>query len=411
MFQFEDQLTRDFMAQIAEDRMNPKHSTAIFSSALPTPFSGQAKLTKTPVISKSSKSKSKTKNPKQSAGGGSMDIFSKFESEKKQTDGNMFERSGDPDKKSKKRKGKDKDGSDNDDDGDGEDGEEDSAFDRSKKVKIKGFKDIGEKKYYRDMFSICWSNSALGRKILGNVGSGKSSVMVPPDMKVQQSERSPYKVYGKDNWFGNVRIVFIEPTPTSRGSVKVIDVNDADVDLNLKNGAESEMSSQVYEDLHCLLTKRIQKNRVYSKESRDRFSEIVKVSGLPIMKSAKYSFVKGSGDEEVTEEVEGKGLEFDEKDEIVYTKPSKSKAGKLGKAYLSVDNDVMMTRPKDFKSGVAEFNLHYGTIKGGNRNKDLVDKIKLIYKYLWSEASKTTKNHDYFMKNVHGKYVDVIRPF
>ncbi len=134
----------------------------------------------------------------------------------------------------------------------------------------------------------------------------------------------------------------------------------------------------------------------------------MKLSGLPKFKSAKYSFIQSIGDNSESDTVKGKGLEFDAGGGIAAVQADPSK--KLDKSYLTNNKDVMINTPTDFKSGVSDFKLHYGTIKGGNRNKDVSDKLKLIYKYLWTKASESPKRHKYFMKHVQPQYVEITGP-
>ncbi len=404
MFGYEDQLDVEFRALIAQNNAK-KTRDSYLSPLLPAPF---ARLDRscTAVARPSSNS-----NPidihqlyaqsRNVASGGGAVSRTVVEPKKRKKDA-------DAGKKKKKKKGDPKgrekekvmvmgpDGVEVE--ADSEDEEEEDMFDRAKKVKIKGFKDIGEKRYIRDLFSICWSNSPEGKQILGGEGKGLKE-MNPPPMKIQQTDRSPYKTYGKDNWFGNVRIKFIPPGPSNQGEIRAVDVKGEAV-LVL-----GPLSEKVYDDLHHLLTKRIQKNKNYEEEAKKDFSELVKLSGLPKFKSAKYSFIQSIGGDA---NVEGCGLEFDAGGGIAAVRADPSK--KLDKTYLSNNKDVMMSTPTDFKSGVNDFKLHYGTIKGGNRNKDVGDKLRLIYKYLWTKASESPKRHKYFMKHIQPQYVEITAP-
>ncbi len=301
------------------------------------------------------------------------------------------------------------DGGDGNEEAEEEEEDDDDEFDRSKKVKIKGFKDIGYAKYYRDLFSICWSNSPEGKKILDCLGESKT--FTPPDMHIQQSARSPYKLYGKDNWFGNLRIKFIPPSPSRKGSVQAQSCDGNSV-VNLT------LCAATYNDLHELLTKRIQKSKKYDETAKAEFAELVRFSELPMYKSAKYTLVeemlKKSGKSEDDGVKSGEGLVFDGSGTVasISSNSSDSEKTKLGAKYLKTDkvNEAVMSLPKDFKSGVSDFKLNISAIEGGNRNKDLKDKVKVIYKYLWNEASKSPKRHKYFLKHVQPDYVNLMIP-
>ncbi len=407
MFAYQDQLSHDFRALI-EKNNSCLAPTSSRSPLLPAPFS---KLDRSITIV--------TKSPSNS--GRPIDINDQFMLAKNgggvsdQSSSNLKRKKSDGDsgkkiKLSKKSKG--------DDFGDGEgdenetDGEEEDEFDRAKKVKIKGFKDIGYAKYYRDLFSICWSNSPEGKKILGSAGQSKT--FHPPDMHIQQTARSPYKLYGKDNWFGNLRVQFIEPLPSRKGGVKASSCDGTCV-INLSLGMTT------YKDLHELLTKRIQKSKKYDEAAKEHFAELVKLSELPIFKSAKYTLIEDMCKNKKSNKTEGagavgEGLVFDGSGAVSTLSSTEEDSAKkrLGdnSKYLKTDpvNETVMSLPKDFKSGISDFKLNVSAMEGGNRNKDLKDKVKVIYKYLWQEASKSKSRHKYFMKHVQPQYIRAIIP-
>ena len=204
MFGYHDQLDTEFRALIAQNNAK-KTRDSYLSPLLPAPF---ARLDRScTAVSRPSSNANPidihqlfAQSRNVASGGGAVSRMV-VEPKKRKKDS-------DDDKKKKKKKGEKK-GKEKEkvmvmgpngvevEAEDSEDEEEEDLFDRAKKVKIKGFKDIGEKRYIRDLFSICWSNSPEGKQILGGKGEGLKE-MNPPPMKIQQTIHSPYKTYGKD---------------------------------------------------------------------------------------------------------------------------------------------------------------------------------------------------------------------
>ena len=314
-----------------------------------------------------------------------------------------------------------------------------------KRVKIKGFKDIGKDKALEDLLSICWSNSPKGKELLakldkvdpciraggkrhrcdvdedGDDVAERSLARKKPknekttskiinqerksiaDFKVDKElpsvieyhhpcERSPYRVEANST-FGGL-MVEIDNEPRTITYYPVDDPSDKVV---------HKLSLGPFMNIVDLLTKRIKLKYDYDHESIELFSELVNKSKFrPALTSKKFKMVKKYNKSKAlkNEKIGGALVGSGEHEEFEASGEGLAKA----KEYAKVDNDIMIMQPDDFKDGVSRFNLLLAAIKTGNTSSKLKDELKLIYNYLWTEGKKDKKKSEFFVKIIMPKY-------
>jgi len=317
-----------------------------------------------------------------------------------------------------------------------------------KRVKIKGFKDIGKEKAREDLLSICWCNSAKGKELLRKLDK------VDPRMKIGSAEEEEDDVDSGDDNVGKkildiskavnkrkikdyqcdlpegTEVIFDHPCERSPYRIDT-DSTFGGLIVELDNEARtvtyyprSDKNDKVIHKLELgpfmnildLLTKRIKLKYDYDKESIELFCEIVNKSGFRQAKtSKKFRLVRKYNKKKL---VEAKAREVLAKAKEVLggalvgngeQKSLKASGEGLSKTneYAKIDNDIMIMRPENFKSGVSRFNVLVQAIKTGNKGSKIKDELKLIYNYLWDEAKKDNNRGDFFREKVMPKYRDV----